>query len=129
MAKDHTPICNLQHGSDALDFASSRFGDGEVADLETLARYVTADLATTLEIEWWNARVGGREDLSRFYLRVTSTFRLQDQGWKLVHRHADPLTTPHADGPLRDLPAALPIDPGRTCRVSQGGFEPGQANL
>ena len=89
--------------SDALDFASSRFRDGEFAQSENLARYVTADLASILEIERWNARVGDREDVSRFDLRVTSTFRREAEGWKLVHRHADPITTPNADGPLRGL--------------------------
>jgi ketosteroid isomerase-like protein len=90
--------------SDALDFASSRFRDGDVADVESLAMYVTADLASILEIERWRARVGDREDVSPFDLRVTSTFRLEDdEDWKLVHRHADPITTPHPDGPLRGL--------------------------
>ena len=89
--------------SDALDFASSRFRDGEVADVESFARYLTADLASMFEIERWNAKVGDREDVSPFELRVTSTFRLEVDGWKLVHRHADPITTPHADGPLRGL--------------------------
>ncbi len=27
--------------------------------------------------------------------------RREDDSWKLVHRHADPITTPHPDGPLR----------------------------
>ena len=89
--------------SNALNFASSRFRDGDVADVESLAMYVTADLASMLEIEQWRARVGDREDVSPFDLRVTSTFRLEDEGWKLVHRHADPISTPHPDGPLRGL--------------------------
>jgi hypothetical protein len=29
-------------------------------------------------------------------LRVTMIFRLEEGGWKLVHRQADPLTTPEA---------------------------------
>ena len=87
--------------SAALDFASSRFRDGEVAGFEQLARYVTADLATLLEIERWQAKVGGREERASFDLRATSTFRREDGAWKLVHRHADPITTPHPDGPLR----------------------------
>jgi ketosteroid isomerase-like protein len=89
--------------SDALDYASSRFRNGEAAQFENLARYVTADLASILEVERWKARVGDREVASRFDLRVTSTFRLEDEGWKLVLRHADPITTPDADGPLRGL--------------------------
>lgn len=87
--------------SEALDFASSRFREGKVTSFESLAEYVAADLATILEIERWKARVGEREDLASFDLRVTSTFRREDGTWKLVHRHADPITTPHPDGPMR----------------------------
>jgi ketosteroid isomerase-like protein len=87
--------------SEALDYASSRFRDGEVTDVESIARYVTPDLASILELERWKAKVAGREDVSPFDLRVTSTFRREDDTWKLVHRHADPITTPDPDGPLR----------------------------
>jgi len=31
----------------------------------------------------------------------TSTFRREDDTWKLVHRHADPISTPDPDGLLR----------------------------
>ena len=87
--------------AEALDFASSRFRDGEVTRFEPIALYEAADLATILEIERWKAKVGGREDVASFVLRVTSTFRCEDGGWKLVHRHADPIATPNSDGPLR----------------------------
>jgi ketosteroid isomerase-like protein len=87
--------------SEALDYASSRFGDGEVIDVESIAKYVTPDLASILETERWKAKVAGREDVLPFDLRVTSTFRSEDDTWKLVHRHADPIATPDPDGPLR----------------------------
>lgn len=86
---------------EALDFASSRFRDGEVPRFEAVAHYVTPDLATILEIEHWRAKVSGREDIASFVLRVTSTFRREGGSWRLVHRHADPIVTPHPDGPLR----------------------------
>lgn len=89
--------------SDALAFASSRFRDGEVTDFENVARYIGTDLASILELEQWRAKVGDRDDVSSFDLRVTSTFRWEDQHWKLVHRHADPITAPHPDGPLRGV--------------------------
>jgi hypothetical protein len=89
--------------SDALDFASARFRDGDVTGFEALAEYSTPDLTTILEIERWRAKVGGREDVSTFVLRVTSTFRREGGNWRLVHRHADPIATAHPDGPLRSM--------------------------
>jgi ketosteroid isomerase-like protein len=90
-----------KHVSEAPDYASSRFRDGVVTSFETIAEYVTSDLATILEIERWKAKVSGREEVASFDLRVTSTFRREKGTWKLVHRHADPIVTPHPDGPLR----------------------------
>ena len=89
------------HVSEALNVASSRFRDGKVASFEPIAAYEAPELATILELERWRAKVGGRADVSSFDLRVTSTFRREDGAWKIVHRHADPITTPNPDGPLR----------------------------
>jgi ketosteroid isomerase-like protein len=85
---------------EALNFASSRFRDGETAGFETISEYVCEDLVTILETEHWRIRIGDR-DLAPFDLRVTSTFRREENEWKLVHRHADPITTFDPDGPLR----------------------------
>jgi ketosteroid isomerase-like protein len=87
--------------AEALDFASSRFREGEVVRFETLATHATDELACLVEVEGWTARVADRRELSRFTLRVTTTFRRERGGWKLVHRHADPIATPDPDGPLR----------------------------
>ena len=87
--------------SEALDFASARFRDGKVTAFETIAEYPGSEIATILEVERWMARVSGREDVSFFVLRVTTTFRREEGAWRIVHRHADPITTPHPDGPLR----------------------------
>jgi ketosteroid isomerase-like protein len=87
--------------SEALDFASARFRQGEVGTFHTVASYLGADLASVLEVEHWKARVGDREEITPFDLRVTSTFRREDESWKLVHRHADPISTRHPEGPLR----------------------------
>jgi ketosteroid isomerase-like protein len=88
--------------SEALDFASSRFRDGQASNFDNIASYVGADLASILEIEWWKAKVGDRDDVTRFQLRVSSTFRQESGSWKLVHRHADPIATVDSDGPMRD---------------------------
>ena len=87
--------------AEALDYASSRFRDGEVSEFKTISRIEGADLAVLLEIEEWKARVADRSEISPFTLRVTTVFRSEDDAWKLLHRHADPISTPDASGPLR----------------------------
>jgi len=86
---------------EALDYASSRFRDGTVTSIETIAEYATSDLATILETEHWKAKVGGREQVEPFVLRVTTTYRRENGDWKIVHRHADPITTFDPSGPVR----------------------------
>ena len=87
--------------SKALDFASSRFSDGQVQPFQIIAAYATDDLVTFLASEHWEARVGGRSEVESFDLRVTTTLRREDGDWRIVHRHADPIATPDEDGPLR----------------------------
>lgn len=87
--------------SEALDFASSRFRDGEVKSFERIATYESNDLLIIFEIEKWIARVGGKSDITSFDLRVTTTFRKENDNWKLVHRHADPIASFNDKGPIR----------------------------
>jgi len=87
--------------SEALDYASSRFHDGTCGDVEEVARYESADLVTMLEIERWTTRLGDREKVEPFELRVTTTYRREDGTWKVAARHADPIRTFDAAGPLR----------------------------
>lgn len=87
--------------SQALDFASSNFHDGTPVRFEEVSRFTSADLVTLFEVEHWETKVAGRSERSPFDLRVTTTFRRENDGWKLVSRHADPLMTPHPDGPIR----------------------------
>ncbi len=95
------PVRGWKKVSEALDYASSRFRDGRLARSESVTGFVTSDLATIMELEWWEAKVGTREDVSPFLLRVTTTFRREGDTWKIVHRHADPISTPNTEGPLR----------------------------
>jgi ketosteroid isomerase-like protein len=56
-----------------------------------------------VEVERLRSKVGGREDLAPVELRVTTVFRREDGRWRIVHRHADPITTPQAaESVLRD---------------------------
>lgn len=87
--------------SPALDYASARFRDGRVTHIEPVAEYVGQDLAVLMELESWTVKFSGAQDPKSFDLRVTTTFRREDGGWKLVHRHADPIATPNDEGPFR----------------------------
>ena len=87
--------------SQALDFASSRFRDGKVKSFERIAAHKTSDLVIIFEIEKWTSKVGGSSETSSFDLRVTSTFRNENDNWKLVHRHADPIASFNDKGPIR----------------------------
>jgi ketosteroid isomerase-like protein len=76
--------------------AARRYRDGEIVGFDLIAKYVTDDLACVVEVERFRAKVGGSDDLVTIGLRVTSIFRPEDGTWKLVHRHADPITTPQS---------------------------------
>jgi len=76
-----------------MERAASNYRDGEAIGFENIAKYVTPDLAYIVEVERYKARVGVREDIHPVTLRVTSIFQPEDGVWKLVHRHADPITS------------------------------------
>ena len=92
------PFGGIAHGRDAvietLDLAASNFRDGHTTDFEKIEWLVTPDLAYTLEIERYVAKVGGSSELSDIALRVSCIYRLEGDGWKLLHRHADPRVGP-----------------------------------
>ncbi len=92
------PLGPPAHGWDevaaATDRAAAQFRDGENIGFEVIEKYVTPELAYVLRIERAKAKVGGREDVTSIALRATMIFRPEDGEWKVVHRHADPITTP-----------------------------------
>lgn len=77
-----------------LAAAALNYRDGEVTEVDLIAKYVSDDLACVVEVERGRSKVGGAEEVVPVAVRVTSVFRLESEGWKLVHRHADPITTP-----------------------------------
>jgi ketosteroid isomerase-like protein len=76
-----------------LERSVQNFRDGEVG-FQNVVKWVGDELACIVELEEWKTKVGGREDVTPFTLRVTTLFRAEDGEWKVVHRHADPITTP-----------------------------------
>jgi hypothetical protein len=60
-----------------LEYAASQARDGEIVEAEIVAKQVTPALAYVVEIERAEAKLGGREDITPFALRVTMIFRLE----------------------------------------------------
>jgi ketosteroid isomerase-like protein len=91
------PLGPPAHGWDevaaATDRAAAQFRDGENIGFEVIEKYVTPQLAYVLRIERAKAKVGGREDVTSITLRATMIFRPEKGEWKVVHRHADPITS------------------------------------
>ncbi len=88
------PAHGWERVAEVMDHAASQVRDGEFVGSETIAKHVTAELAYVVRIERAKAKVGGRGDITPFALRVTMIFRAEDGEWKIVHRHADPITAP-----------------------------------
>jgi ketosteroid isomerase-like protein len=91
------PIGSLAHGweqvSATMEGVASQVSDGEITSFETLEKYVTPELAYVVWVERSKARVGGKQDIEPFDLRVTLILRPEEGTWKVVHRHADSVTT------------------------------------
>ncbi len=88
------PVRGWDEVAKVTEHAASQVRDGQLVSVEIVAKHVTAEFAYVVEIERPKAKIGGSEDITPFALRVTMIFRPEDGGWKIVHRHADPITTP-----------------------------------
>ena len=92
------PLFPVGHGweqvAERLERAASTIREGEITGVETVEKHATPEFAYVARIERQEGKVGGGEDVASFSLRVTMIFRPEDGSWKVVHRHADPITTP-----------------------------------
>ena len=74
-----------------MERAATHYRDGEIIGFENVAKHVTHDLAYIVEVERFNAKMGGSDEVGAVTLRTTSILRPEDGAWKIVHRHADPI--------------------------------------
>jgi ketosteroid isomerase-like protein len=86
------PVRGWAEVAKTLERAASHYRDGEATSFENVAKYVTSELAYTVEMERCQAKVEGRDDVTPLAVRVTTIFRPEEGEWKVVHRHADPIT-------------------------------------
>ena len=86
--------CGWEQVAQIMERGASNYREGEIVGFENVAKHVAPGLAYIVEIEQLNSKVGAREEVSPFTLRVTTIFGPEEGTWKVVHRHADPITTP-----------------------------------
>jgi ketosteroid isomerase-like protein len=87
-AKGFNAVCQV------MDSAAAQISEGEGYTFDPIAVVETADLAYEVGIQRNRAKLGDAAEKVPISLRVTTVFRREDDGWKIVHRHADPITTP-----------------------------------
>ena len=87
------PVRGWDEVAKTIEHASSLRSDGEFVGWQIVAKYVTSELAYVVGIERAKAKIGGREEITPYAVRSTMIFRPEDGEWKVVHRHADPITT------------------------------------
>ena len=88
------PVRGWQQVEQTLERAASQMRDGVLTGVERIVTAMTVELAYIIEIERGQTKLGDRDDITPYSLRVTTIFRPEEGTWKVVHRHADPITTP-----------------------------------
>ena len=89
------PVRGWDEVAKTIEHAASLRSDGTFVEWQIVAKYVTAELAYVVQIERAEAKIGAREEITPLAVRATMIFRPEEDGeWKIVHRHADPITTP-----------------------------------
>jgi ketosteroid isomerase-like protein len=88
------PVRGWEEVAKTTEHAASLRSDGEFLGYEVVSKYATSELAYVVQIERAEAKIGGQEEITPYAVRSTMIFRLEEGEWKVVHRHADPITTP-----------------------------------
>ena len=65
---------------------AARFGPGSTTELDVKDRGSSGDLAFWTGFQTAQVEADGK--ITPMNIRVTEVYRLQDGGWKMVHRHA-----------------------------------------
>jgi ketosteroid isomerase-like protein len=86
------PVRGWEAVREAGTRAATQLADGEAFTVELVSAYATTDLAYELEIHRFRARMDGAGEAAPVALRVTTIYRRENDGWRIVHRHADPIT-------------------------------------
>lgn len=78
---------------ETMDRAGLNYRGGVATGFETAAEYVTPELAYTVWVERFTTKIGSTDEVVSGALRRTTVFRRESGSWRVVHTHADPITT------------------------------------
>ncbi len=90
------PVRGWENVEKTSDHAISHFREGEPTRFERISEFVGTELAYVVELERTRVKIVGSDELVPIALRVTTIFHLEDGAWKVLHRHADPITAPRS---------------------------------
>ena len=76
----------------ALNNAATKYKEGTVIAVDRVAVYGDDKFVSLVEIEHGRAKLGASPVFSEIAARVTSVYEKTGNRWRLVHRHADPIT-------------------------------------
>jgi ketosteroid isomerase-like protein len=90
------PRGGIAHGweevTERMEGVASGRREGEIG-FEIVEKHVTPELAYLVEMERAKAKFGASEDVTSYALRATVIFRPEEGSWRVMHRHADPLSS------------------------------------
>jgi ketosteroid isomerase-like protein len=94
------PACGWEAAAATMDRAATYYRSGRATGFERMAEYATPGLAYIVEMEHFEAQMGGADEMTPVTLRVTTILRPESGTWKIVHRHADPI---HSQQPAESV--------------------------
>ena len=87
------PARGWEKAAETMERAATNYREGEVVGFERISEFANETLGFIIEIERYRSKVGGSESLTPLALRVTTIFRREESAWRVVLRHADPITS------------------------------------
>ena len=76
-----------------LTSRASWFQAGHDVSFERMVKYSNKDMGYIVEVERFEVKVAGSDEVVPIALRVNTIFRYEDGEWRVAHRQGDPLVS------------------------------------